>query len=382
MGGAAPGPSCREAPACGRRRDEAGPSRGRRRFLPRERRIELYNEVLRLYGEGLGYRCIVRELHKRYGVSPPRPTISYWIRGIHTPYGRASGSEPPAASVRRPTQKISLEPNPELAYVIGAVLGDGYAFNGGHYQKIIALRAKDKEFVEEFARCLAGVLGRPVKVRFLKDRGLFDAKAYSAALYELLKKPVDLERLKHYIEHCDRCAGAFLRAFSDSEGYVINSKGHVGICNADLGLLTYVKELMGRIGIEVTGPRIKKQQGLLIDPKSGKAYNRRKCYELHVRARSNLVFHQKVGFTITRKMRRLEAYLLKHKLLPPSSLLFAEIESLCGGRDSNPRYQRSTLRDFSGWQASTPCRVWCPTRLDHRRSELALAAPPIKSYMP
>jgi hypothetical protein len=35
-----------------------------------------------------------------------------------------------------------------------------------------------------------------------------------------LKESIDLDRLKKYIEHCNRCVAAFLRGFADSEGPV------------------------------------------------------------------------------------------------------------------------------------------------------------------
>ncbi len=323
VGGAAPGPSCREAPDI-RRCSEAGPSRGRRRYLPHELRKELYDEVLRLYGEGLGCRRIIRELRKRYGVAPSRSTISYWIRGLHTPYGRASGSEPPAASARRPTQKISLEPNPELAYVIGAVLGNGYVCSDTDHRKIIGLKAKDEEFVREFARCLTEALGRenPLKVRFWKARKLFKAKAGSATLYRLLHKqdPNLLDRLRPFIEHCEECMTAFLRGFVDSEGCV-DKYGFINIYNTNFGVLSYVKELLDRLGIEATGPHLIYRAGTpLFDPRTGKMYvKRRDYYVLRTRARSAHVFYQKIGLTITRKRRRLEEY-LKRKPLPPNSL--------------------------------------------------------------
>ncbi len=319
MGGAAPGPQGREAPACGRRRDEAGPSRGRRRFLPHETYLELYDEVLRLYGEGLGYRRIIKELRKSYGVSPWRSTISFWIRGIHTPYGRAS--------VRRPIQKISLEPSPELAYVIGVALGDGYVCSSADHRKIIGLSAKDEEFVREFARCLTKVLGResPVKVRFWEARKqkLFVARAYSATLYRLLHKPVDLDHLRSFIEHCEECVGAFLRGFVDSEGCV-GEYGFINIYNTNFGLLSYVKELFDRLGIEATGPHLLSRAGTPIyDPKTGQMRKRRgDYYVLRTRARSAHVFYQKIGLTITRKRQKLERYLSKRTPLPPTTSLY------------------------------------------------------------
>ena len=76
---------------------------------------------------------------------------------------------------------------------------------------------------------------------------------YSRVLYNLLKKPLDLEKLRCYIEYNERTIAAFLRGLFDSEGNV-NEKGEVRILNTDIILLNYVKELLARLKIEVTGP--------------------------------------------------------------------------------------------------------------------------------
>jgi len=191
-----------------------------------------------------------------------------------------------------------LEPSEELAYVIGVALGDGYAYRRGRAIKgyrdvVVGLKARDREFVEEFARCLAKVLGRrPIRPRYVKSSGRYVVEAESKTLYELLKKPVDLERLKKYIEHCERCMAALLRGFADSEGSV-NKRGYIFILNTDLRLLTYVKELLRRLGIESTGPIIHVRRGTIInDPERGMKYSRNKdCHRLHIRASSNMSFY-------------------------------------------------------------------------------------------
>ena len=345
-----------------RLRQRAGKAR---RHLPKDLRREMYVEALTLASRGLGYRKIVRELREKYGLAVAKSTISCWVRGIHTPYyrrfpdegrvkiyrealrlhaegygyrmiarklsvspstvkdwvaGRSSpyGPEPPAGlPPPRPTKHCpritELRPSPELAYVIGVVLGDGYACSTGNYKKIIGLRARDEEFVREFARCLARVLGREVKVRFWEERKLFVARACSAPLYELLRKPADLDRLRPFIEHCDMCVAAFLRGFFDSEG-LVKENGHISVTNTDLELLRYIGRLFGRLGIDITGdPRLADRREKLYDPRTGKVYKKRRdCYVLRIRTCCNLTYYQRVGFTITRKRRRLEKYLKKH----------------------------------------------------------------------
>jgi len=342
-----------------RLRQRAGEAR---RLLPKDLRREMYVEALTLASRGLGYRKIVRELREKYGLGVSNSTISYWVRGIHTPYYRRSpdeervkiyrealrlhaegygyrmiarklsvspstvgdwvrgryspyGPEPPAGlPPPRPTKHrpwIELVPSPELAYVIGAVLGDGYAYSGTNQDKRIGLNAMDEEFVGEFARCLTKVLRRPVRVWFWKERRLFMARARSAALYRLLRKPADMKRLRPYIEHCDDCAAAFLRGFFDSEGSV-REDGEISIVNTDLGMLRYVRRLLGRLGIEVRGPRLQKPKGTpTYFPGRRKAYKKKDCFVMRIRKHCNPTYYQRVGFTITRKRRRLEKYLEK-----------------------------------------------------------------------
>jgi intein-encoded DNA endonuclease-like protein len=136
------------------------------------------------------YRGIIGEVWRRYRVRLFKSHISYWIRGAHSPYnGR-----------RIPSLEL-LKPSEELAYMIGVVLGDGYAYRKrraikGYRDVVVGLKAMDREFVEEFARCLAEVLGRKqIRPRFRDYVGKYVVEVKSKTLYELLKKPVDLHRL-------------------------------------------------------------------------------------------------------------------------------------------------------------------------------------------
>ena len=183
------------------------------RDLPLELRIKLYGDVVALRRGGLTYRGIIEEVWRRYGVRVSKSHISYWLRGVHSPY---NGRLIPSLEL--------LKPSEELAYVIGVKVGDGYTYRRrrtlrGYNDVVVGLKAGNREFVEEFGRCLAKVLGRKqIRPRFRDDVGKYVVEVRSRTLYELLKKPVDLERLKKYIEHCERCVAAFIRSFADSEG--------------------------------------------------------------------------------------------------------------------------------------------------------------------
>ncbi len=82
------------------------------------------------------------------------------------------------------------------------------------------------------------MLVREVKVT--PYRGMYNARACCRALYEIVKKPTNIGKLKPYIEHCTSCTAAFLRGFTDSEGSVHTYKGTICITNTNLKLLKYV----------------------------------------------------------------------------------------------------------------------------------------------
>jgi intein-encoded DNA endonuclease-like protein len=282
-------------------------SDGRRRgeYRPRELRIKLHDGVMALRQLGLSYNKIRDIIKQEYGIELSKSQISEWVRGLHSPYnGR-----------RIPSLEL-LEPSEDLAYVIGAVCGDGYVKierrgRKGYRQAIIHLRAKDKEFVEEFAIRIGRVLNRPPpKLKILRSTGrYYYTQVKSKTLYELLKKPVDLERLRKYIEHCNKCSAAFLRGFFDSEGS-ITEVGSIYLANTDYRLLKYVQSLLRRFEI-VTTMYLAHQRGS-ITHSNGKQYIRRHdLYYIYVKRSCNMGFYKYIGFTIKRKQERLVNHLIK-----------------------------------------------------------------------
>jgi intein-encoded DNA endonuclease-like protein len=228
---------------------------------------------------------------------------------VHSPY---NGRRIPSLGLLRPSE--------ELAYVIGVLLGDGYAYRRrrtirGYNYVVVGLKAEDKEFVEEFGRFLAMVLGR--KPIYRRSSSRYFVGVESKTLYEFLRKPIDLDRLKPYVEHCERCVAAFIRGFADSEGSV-DKHGYIYITNTNIKRLIYINELLRRLGIELTGPRISVQRGTVIrDPRMGKKYTHNKdAYVIYIRASSNTNFYRYVGFTITRKQARLENYVKRNTITP------------------------------------------------------------------
>ncbi len=270
------------------------------RYLPRKLRIELYQKVLELRRRGLMYKQIKKWIKDLYCVSPNISTISYWCRNIHSPL---NGCRIPSIDF--------LEPTTELAYIIGVVTGDGYSAT-----RIIRLKARDREFVEEFARCIATILKRdPPKP--IWSEGQFIVGVQCKALCELLRKPFDMEKIKKFVEHCDRCKSAFLRGFFDSEGGV-SKKGQIYCYNTNTQLLQYIRKILNTLGIRTSEPKICVKKGTtFFDRRNRRTYVTKKdVYYIYVRKLDALKFYQLVSFTIQRKRKRLEEYLEKRELLP------------------------------------------------------------------
>ncbi len=313
--------------------------------MPRELRIKLFNEVVSLRVNGLSYGQILREIRRRHGIRLYKSQVSEWTRRVHNPY---NGRYIPSLEL--------LRPSVELAYIIGVICGDGYATKKsrvikGYNNVVIGLEAKDREFVEEFGRCLSAVLSRrPIRPRYRKSIRRYVVEVGSRTLYDLLRKPVRLDALRGYTEHCKRCMAAFLRGFADSEGSV-DQNGYIAIFNSDLRLLGYVKDLLERLGIEASGPRLNAPRGRPSrNLRNGKEYKTNKdVYNIRIRASSNRTFCETVGFTIRRKKERLKKYLKRrtlgqtpppffsHPTQPQHQKPNRNTTYLCPGWDSNPR---------------------------------------------
>jgi intein-encoded DNA endonuclease-like protein len=272
----------------------------RKKIPPRELRIKMYNDVHKLRKRGLSLSKIREEIYRKYGVWVHKATISKWLRGVCSPYNN-----------RRIPSLEMLQPSEDLAYVIGVRLGDGYAYEKSD-SCVIGLEAKDKEFVEKFAISLAKVLGRkPIKVIYDKFSGRYVARASSKTLYELLREPIDFQRIMKYVEHCPKCTAAFLRGLFDSEA-CITKEGYIRLSNTNYEVLVYAQKLLKRrFGIKSTGPWPEHKKGRpMLSPTNGKQYKTNKdCYYIYIRAESLPKFYRHIGFTIPRKQKRLEVYL-------------------------------------------------------------------------
>ncbi|MEM3406147.1 MAG: LAGLIDADG family homing endonuclease [Nitrososphaerota archaeon] len=256
----------------------------RRRYLPLEIRIKMYEEVHELRKKGLTYKEVQERIYEKYGRRLSIAIIGFWINKKKHPLGRVN--------------KFDENPSPEFTYIIGVISGDGCRyFYKRNYR--LQLAVKDYEFAEKFGECLAKVLGRkrPYKPFWSKKLKQWIAQGYSFLLYKFLNKP--LEELKPYIEHSKDTVSAFLKALFDAEGSIyVNEKHHVRelkLYNTNVGLLNYAKYLLKKyFNIDATGPHFNK-----------KTKTTKNCYYLYIRTNTLSNFYDYIGFIIKRKQQRL-----------------------------------------------------------------------------
>jgi len=204
-------------------------------------------------------------------------------------------------------------PSPDLAYIIGAVKGDGWITlhrqksGETHYSLayIVGLVTKDYEFAEQFRKSICNVTGRMPKIMLLcqhrssanPNGEIFRVVISDKSLFHLLSRP--FEELKRYIEPYPTY---FLRGFFDAEGSAWTVKRRnrsseefvVKFCNTDKGLLEYVRELLIRLKI-YPAPKMFGTMGNL-------GVNRKKCYNLVIYRKNSVKrFMEVVGSSISRK---------------------------------------------------------------------------------
>jgi intein-encoded DNA endonuclease-like protein len=194
-------------------------------------RLKAYNKALELRKHGLGPRRISKI------INVPPPTIGHWFYEGYHPLGA--------------TNRFEAKASPELAYVIGATLGDGYVFQDakGHRYNVV-LRVKDRDFAEAFSVSIAKLLGkqRPYKVQVVHDvyGTFYRVEVGSFELYQFLSKP--LRELAPYIY---AYPSYFLRGLYDAEGSIYNNgRGNwvIRLSNTRRDIIILAKALLERIG--------------------------------------------------------------------------------------------------------------------------------------
>ncbi|MCD6312976.1 MAG: hypothetical protein J7L79_04115 [Thaumarchaeota archaeon] len=263
--------------------------RGGRRYMGLEERLRLYNEVVRLRKQGLGYKRIAKAIKEKYGVSLNPGMICNWVKGRYHPLGRCN----------------KIVKGPGLAYVIGGWLGDGSLnVDDDGYKYCIRLSCNDYEFAEEWGRCLAEALGRPrpYTPRWDDDLERWIVKGSSILLYNPLKR-VKEETPWILMPYLEDYPAEACRGFFDAEGWVNLDYYRIMAANTDTNIISLLKKLLEKLGINCRTHRCR-QKEFMISPRAGKLYRRNSEFMtyLAIYGEENILrFAEKVGFTIARK---------------------------------------------------------------------------------
>lgn len=142
----------------------------------------------------------------------------------------------------------NLKPTPALAYVVGALRGDGSVKQGR-----ITLMVREKDFAEEFAKNFSSVLNVRVEPKRYEKWRVWCVSRRSKLFYDWF---ANLPPTPRAVEQFPR---SYLRGFFDAEGFArINSKGslvsfvEVRLTNANFQFLKTIKKLLEKLNIPST----------------------------------------------------------------------------------------------------------------------------------
>lgn len=270
----------------------------------------LRSKIKRLYNQGLSSR----DVGKKLNISHTRVLQLLKKENIKT------------RSVIKPILNPDYkELSPERAYIFGVMCGDGCIFSGTEhkgkwdYQSyIVYLAARDKDFINEFSRCIKSVYG-VIPSLYFRDRNKFNKKWSSIWTARIKRKKVyeDLSSYKFGTKtwrvpnevlnsNDKKVIGSFLRGFYDSEGSISigprsftlmsHSTNYPGLYN--------IRNLLERLDIRTSN--IMKDQ----------RPNRRVVFYIMITGKKNLeIFLNKVDFAIQRKHNKLKNYLEKFRMV-------------------------------------------------------------------
>ena len=232
----------------------------------------------------------VKEISEALGIG--RRDVSYWFR------------------VKRPTRTVyspDLTPRDDLAYLVGAYLGDGRT--AGPKDKKVRFNVADSSFAGILNELVAKIIGaRPKPIAL--EGGFYSVSYDCAALYDFLQQP-----LTGQTTVIDSCPTSFLRGFFDAEGYTsprldraaMEFKGiTIGAVNTNQGYLDKAQEILTALGIRSRFTTTHRAGEPMVI--RGKTFVRKNDVRhlLITRARDVQEFNARVGFSIPRKKERLE----------------------------------------------------------------------------
>lgn len=205
-----------------------------------------------------------------------------------------------------------LSPSPELSYLLGVRYGDMSLYKSNvHRVNEIKLKVKDKDFTEEYTRCLGQVMNSEFRVIDDEEPPHFIVRVGSKPLYAFFTE-LDLYDHSEWIEPYP---AEFIRGFMDSEGSpVIHQVSYpeINVTLTDKGVLWYIQsllELYFDIHSSVTSPPSGEYNiGKILGRINGRPIiQRKRTHTLHISGLDNIEkFYWNIDFSILRKSERLD----------------------------------------------------------------------------
>jgi intein-encoded DNA endonuclease-like protein len=194
------------------------------------------------------------------------------------------------------------EKSPELAYVIGVIVGDGNADIGNNK---VTLGTKDIEFAEAFKNAIEKI-GLHVWIRWRKDRKRWVVTCQKQEFARFLKqfKEVPRKILEWVVSEDEK--RMFIRGFYDSEGSItLSSRGNIQyrIYNTNLELLEICQKFLTDLGIESKMYVVRKKGDVVKLPSGRTIVVEDPEYVIVVSNQTNIQkFETLIGSSIPRKL--------------------------------------------------------------------------------
>jgi intein-encoded DNA endonuclease-like protein len=249
-----------------------------------ERWNEIYDRAIDLREKGIQ----PIEIRRRLNLS--RSLLDGWIYRKHDPK-------------RRDFHHPNLNASPELAYIIGAIEGDGCVFYAtiGKVWKI-RLHVTDRDFAEEFNISMAKVLQtqphsvfKDTKSGKLGKKPVYNVWYTSKNLCAFLKSSQIYSVIESFPQD-------FIRGFADAEGSVSVQKYNfkVDISNTSIETLEFVKGLLKK-HFDIDSAIY-----IAVRPNEHN-FNKKTVFRLTIYRRASFrKYVESIGFSIARKREKLE----------------------------------------------------------------------------
>ena len=185
---------------------------------------------------------LIEKINKEFGI--PKGALYDWYSGRYIPCGR----------------KGSITKNPELFYVIGALLGDGCIYNWKITRNYVIL-VGDKKFTDKFSKFIGFCTNIKTKSYIDRNKNIWFVRLNNFELYSLFSKVRnDINYLESTVNNAGKKSSLLLiEGFFDAEGCVKIIKEPIrktpkiclDITNTNYRVLDLIRQLLlNNLGIE------------------------------------------------------------------------------------------------------------------------------------